>query len=229
MKLTKAVVLACMKTVLNIEKTTEQCPLPPSHPPSLSLPFSSFKPNKNFFTEGEAQSHQEKGPAEDLSKSFKFSESHKGQSQAQIFSHIFFLIFRWGHKIKQTSYVTVLISRRQMPVFPLDQSYVLQFDYVTELFTTGGIMRVQMNDNACFHGPKIGQIAIAKFLVNLGSLNSNRFGSLFQFAKNEGREGRGDRGQMITKEGSLKLHWFLFEQIQTNHYCIMQICVDLHE
>lgn len=47
-----------------------------------------------------------------------------------------------------------------MPLFPLEQFYVLWFDCATELFTTGGIMRVQMNDNACFHGPKIGQIAI---------------------------------------------------------------------
>jgi len=36
-------------------------------PPSLSLPFSSFKPNQNLSSKGEAQSHQEKGSAQDIS------------------------------------------------------------------------------------------------------------------------------------------------------------------
>lgn len=46
-------------------------------PPSLSPPFSSFKPNQNLFNKGEAHSHQEKGPAQDIPKSFKFTESPK--------------------------------------------------------------------------------------------------------------------------------------------------------
>lgn len=44
-------------------------------PLSLSLTFSSFKPNQNLFSEVEAQSHQEKETAQDISKSLKYTES----------------------------------------------------------------------------------------------------------------------------------------------------------
>lgn len=185
------------------EKNTDR----PMTPASLCLPFLSIsfnnKQNQNLFSKGEGQAHTEKEPPQEISESPKIS------AQTQTL-HAFFL---------STSGVITKITHRNftLPFLFLGEARCVYF-----LHAVGFYSQAQSSQQLVpwefrsmkifdFTDPKQ-DICPRKYLINLDLLNSDGCYSSFQFRKDSFKGFRkeaptSDQGQMISKEGSLKLNW----------------------